>query len=124
MIGLLKKPRVLLLDDDPSMQRLITTLLRREGFRVDVVSEAREAIEKIGRFDYDVLLLDLMTPTEGGMTVMRHLREDNPPLLKRVVLVTASPASVLRAASKGVFAVVQKPFEAPELVATVRRLIG
>jgi len=124
MIGLLKKPRVLLLDDDPSMQRLIATLLRREGLRVDVVSEARQAIEKMGRFDYAVLLLDIMTPTEGGMTVINHLRDDNPSLLKRVVLVTASPASVLRMASKDVFAVVQKPFEAPELVATVRRLVA
>lgn len=123
MIELLRKPRVLLLDDDPSMQKLIAKLLRDEGYRVDVVSTGSQAIEKIGKAEYQALLLDLMTPTEGGMTVIRHLRGSDPPLLKRVVLVTASPDAVLRTVSKEVFGVVHKPFEAQELVATLRRLV-
>src|SRR5215210_8102004 len=100
MISLLKKPRVLLLDDDPSMQRLITTMLRREGFRVDCVSTGRAAIDKIKKVEYDVLLLDIMTPTEGGITVIRHLQKNDTGALKRVVLVTASPPSALRSAAK------------------------
>jgi len=67
MIDFLKKPRVLLLDDDPSIQKLVAMLLRREGFRVDVVSTGKQAIEKIGSFDYDALLLDLMTPPSVGV---------------------------------------------------------
>ena len=73
MLSLLKrKARVLLLDDDPAMQRLIVAVLRRAGLRVDVVSAGAQAIEKIGRNGYDALLLDLMTPTEGGVTVIRR----------------------------------------------------
>jgi DNA-binding response OmpR family regulator len=123
MISLRKKPRVLLLDDDPSMQRLIAALLRRDGYRVDIVSAGGAAIEKLGRFEYDAMLLDIMTPTEGGMTVIRHLRENNPTLRKRVILVTGSPSSVLHAVSKEVFAIVKKPFDAEELLSTVRRLV-
>lgn len=123
MIPLLQKPRILFLDDDPSIQRLVATLLRREGWRVDLVSTGRQAIEKIGRFDYDALLLDLMTPTEGGMTVIRHLRETDPAKLRTVILVTASPAAVLRTASRDVFSVVKKPFEPQTLVDTVRKLL-
>jgi CheY-like chemotaxis protein len=93
MLSLLRrKARVLLLDDDPAMQRLIVKLLSREGLRVDVVSGGTQAIEKIGRVDYDALLLDLMTPTEGGVTVMKHLKKAKPELLRRVILVTASRA--------------------------------
>ena len=124
MMRLLKKPRVLLLDDDASIQRLIASLLRREGFRVDCVSTGRQAIEKIKRVKYDVLLLDIMTPTEGGTTVVHYLREHDAAMLRRIVLVTASPASGLRSVSKHVYAVVKKPFEADELVATVRRMIA
>lgn len=119
---LLRKSRLLLLDDDPSMQRLMSTLLRREGHRVDVVSEASQAIQKLGHYKYDALLLDIMTPTEGGMTVIRHLRESNPELLRRVVLVTGSPDSLLKNVSQDVFGVVRKPFEAAELVATVAQV--
>jgi DNA-binding response OmpR family regulator len=121
MLRLLQKPRVLLLDDDPSMQRLLAMLLRREGFRVEIVSTGKQAMEKIQRTDYDALLLDLMMPTEGGMTVIRHLREHDPRMLRRVVIVSASPDSVLKTVSKEVGAVVKKPVDADELIAAIRR---
>lgn len=125
MIRLLNaKARLLVLDDDPSMQRLIAALLRRDGYRVDVVSAGDQAIAKIARIDYGALLLDIMTPTEGGMTVIKHLRESDPEMLKRVVLVTASPPGVLRSVAKEVHAIVTKPFEADALLATIRRLVG
>ena len=123
MLSFKRKARVLLLDDDAAMQRLISTLLRRNGYRVDVVSAGAPAIEKIGRTDYGVLLLDLMTPTEGGMTVVRHLKSANPELLRRVLLVTASPASVLRTIAPDVAGVVQKPFEAQQLLAAIARIV-
>ena len=123
MIGILKKRRLLLLDDDASMQRLVSSLLRREGCRVDVVSTGNQAIEKIERFDYDALLLDIMTPTEGGMTVIHHLRETSPEQLRRVVLITGSPPSVLRSIEKDVAAIVHKPFEAQALIDTIQRVL-
>ena len=124
MLPLLRrKARLLLLDDDPAMQRLIAAVLRGAGYRVDVVSAGGPAIEKIGRVTYAAMLLDLMTPTEGGMTVIRHLKQTRPELLRRVLLVTASPESLLKSVAPDVAAVVQKPFEAKELLATVERVV-
>jgi DNA-binding response OmpR family regulator len=114
---------VLVLDDDPAMQRLIRTVLRRAGHRVDVVSAGAQAIEQIDGNEYNLLLLDLMTPTEGGLTVMRHLKKSNPKMLRRVILVTASPESLLRSVAGDAAAVVHKPFEAEELLATVKRVL-
>jgi len=116
--------RLLLLDDDTSMQKLVGTLLRRAGYRIDIVSAGAQAIEKLATNDYSGLLLDLMTPTEGGLTVIKHLRETQPELLKRVVLVTASPESVLKNIDRDVFAIVRKPFEANELLETIERLLS
>jgi CheY-like chemotaxis protein len=124
MLGLLKKTRLLVLDDDPAMQRLITTLLRRKGYRVDVVSDAGQAMEKIGGVDYAALLLDVMTPTQGGATVIRELKQNKPHLLKRVILVTGSPASLLKSLAQDAAAVVQKPFDADDLVKAVARVAG
>jgi len=124
MLPFLKtKTRVLVLDDDPAMQRLIPIVLRRAGHRVDVVSAGAQAIEKIDRNDYNVLLLDLITPTEGGVTVIRYLKKSNPKMLRRVILVTASPESVLRSVAGDAAAVVHKPFEAEELLATIERVL-
>jgi DNA-binding response OmpR family regulator len=125
MIRLLKKKsRMLLLDDDPSMQRLVTALLRKDGHRVDVVATGSQAIELMKSNEYDALLLDVMTPTEGGLTVIRHLREEKPELVKRVILVTGTTDSVLRGVAGDVFAVVHKPFKAQELLSTIDRLLA
>lgn len=117
-----RKSRLLVLDDDTSMQRLVATLLRRAGYEVDVVSGGTDAIAQIAKHDYDGLLLDVMTPTEGAHTVVRHLRETRPELLQRVILVTGSPDSVLKSLAGDVFEVVHKPFEAAELLDAVARI--
>jgi CheY-like chemotaxis protein len=56
------------------------------------------------------------------MTVIRHLRNEDPQMLKRVVLVTASPDTILRSIAGDVFAVVHKPFTPDALIATITRL--
>jgi CheY-like chemotaxis protein len=115
-----KKIRVLLLDDDPSMQRLVSTILKRAGCRVDVFLTGRDALGAISSQYYDVLLLDLMMPHEGGMTVIRHLRDKKPEMLRRAVVLTASSESVIDSVSDGVAAIVLKPFKAEQLIDTVR----
>jgi DNA-binding NtrC family response regulator len=118
-----KKGRLLLLDDDPSMQRLMSTLLRRAGYRVDIVSQASDAMREIAKNDYDGLLLDIMTPTEGGMTVIRDLKEVQPELLQRILLVTGSPDFVLRSVIGDVHGVLRKPFDATSLLEAVAKLV-
>jgi DNA-binding response OmpR family regulator len=125
MLNLLKrKPHLLVLDDDVAMQKLVSMLLKRDGYRVDVVGDGRKAIRSIDENEYAAVLLDLMMPTEGGMTVIKHLREEKPAMLRKVIVLTATPGSVLKGIAKEVFAVVSKPFQADELLATVRRLVG
>jgi CheY-like chemotaxis protein len=123
MLRLLRrKGSVLVLDDDAAIQRLVGTLLRRAGYRVEIVGKGNEAIRAIGSSDFTAIVLDLMMPHEGGMTVIQHLRENNPALLQRVVVLTATPESVLRGIEKEVFAIVHKPFEPKELVDTIARI--
>jgi CheY-like chemotaxis protein len=122
MFPLRKSKRVLLLDDDAAVQRLVSTLLRRAGFRVVIVSRGSKAIEALGDGTYDAILLDLMMPHEGGVTVVKHIREQNPALLKRVLLLTATPESVLKNIERDIAGVVRKPFTHDELVDAVTRV--
>lgn len=117
-----RKGRVLVLDDDLAMQKLVRMILKREGYRVDVVGNGREAIKELNGSSFTAVLLDLMMPHEGGVTVIKHLREKSPETLKKVILLTATPESVLKDLAKEVFAVVRKPFQADELIAAVARL--
>lgn len=116
------RPRVLVLDDDASMQRLVSKLLSRNGYKVDVATKGLQAIDAIARNTYDAVLLDIMMPTEGGMTVVKHLREHAPDLLKRVLLLTGTPDSVLSSVRTHVAGVVHKPFEAAALIEAVKKV--
>jgi CheY-like chemotaxis protein len=122
MFSLRKSKRVLLLDDDAAIQRLVSTLLKRAGFRVQTVDRGSKAIDALDDGAYDVILLDLMMPTEGGVTVVRHLREQHPALLKRVLLLTATPESVLKNIERDIAGVVRKPFTSKELVDAVKQV--
>jgi CheY-like chemotaxis protein len=125
MFGLLrKKERVLLLDDDPAVQRLVSALLRRAGLRVQVVGKGNEAIAALKSGDFGAILLDLMMPHEGGMTVIAHLRDHDPKMLRRVIVLTATPGSVLTSLAREVAAIVHKPFAPEALVETVNRVVA
>jgi CheY-like chemotaxis protein len=117
-----RRKRVLLLDDDLAMQRLVARILGNSGFRVDVFLTGNQAIGALEHQRYDVILLDLMMPHEGGMTVIRHLRMNDPKSLKRSILLTASPDSLIDSLSGEVETVVQKPFEAQQLIDAVRQM--
>lgn len=104
------------------MQRLVSALLKRNGYRVDPFLTGSEAISALGRDTYDVLLLDLMMPHEGGMTVIRHLRKSDPTLLEHAILFTGSPESLVASIEQEVAGVVKKPFAPEELVGAVKRV--
>lgn len=120
-----RQKRILLLEDDPSMQRLIAKVLRPLRARVEHFGNGRAVIARIasGRVRYAALLLDVMMPHDGGLTVLRNLREHEPSLLRKVILVTASSSGITTPWSDLIYAVVHKPFETSELVATVRACV-
>src|SRR5438067_1800723 len=113
--------RLLILEDDTTMQKLVSKLLRSLHVSIDVFGNGRDVVHKIAKGGhYDALLFDLMMPHEGGLTVLRSLQQHNAPLLRRVILLTGSGSSITDPWSHLVFAVVHKPFDGSVLVNTVR----
>ena len=117
-----RRKRALLLDDDAAMRRLVSLLLKRAGYSVDVVVSGNDAIDAIENQQYTAVLLDLMMPLEGGMTVIRYLRENAPAMLRRVIVITGAPDAVLEPIRNEIFAIVRKPFEHEALVKTAQKL--
>lgn len=115
------EPRILVADDDPSIRRLVTTIVRREQLIVDAAADGVEAIEHLQQHDYAVILLDLMMPRVDGFGVIEHLRL-HPPALKPVVLViTAYADQKFKEVDPEIVAgVLRKPFEVADLGNLVR----
>lgn len=115
---------VLVVEDDPAIRRLVTMVLQRQGYQVDVASDGLEAVLKLGVCDYDVIVLDLMMPNLDGFTFLNTFAREDPERLRKVIVTSAaSPAVIRERMDREPFMLLPKPFDIGELLATVRRCI-
>lgn len=116
--------RILVVDDDAHIRRMIMAALRREGYEFTEAPNGRDALELMRREKPDVVVLDLMMPLVSGWDVLRE-READPALRDiPVILVSASrDPEVADAVNKGVCAYLPKPFDLAALSALIRSCI-
>ncbi len=69
--------RILLVDDEQSIQTLLSYPLRKEGYLVTPALDGREALERFGEARFDLVILDVMLPKLGGVDVCRQIRRDS-----------------------------------------------
>ena len=115
--------RILAVDDDGAILRLVATILRREQYQVDTASGGREALTKIAEVTYDVVVLDLMMPDVSGIDVLAVLAIRVPKVKCVVILSAASSLEVADSLNANVFVALRKPFDNSALTAAVRRCI-
>jgi CheY-like chemotaxis protein len=104
---------------------LIVALLRNE-FIVDVVNDGQDAIEKLKSRQYAAVVLDLLMPVADGYAVLDYLTSENPDVLARVLVVTASISArtLQRVNEYPICKLVAKPFDVEVLQALVRACAG
>ncbi|MDP2714300.1 sigma 54-interacting transcriptional regulator [Rheinheimera sp.] len=109
------KPRLLLVDDDPSLLRLLTLRLEGEGYQVISADSAEAALPLLSKHSVDVVLSDLRMPGLDGMSLFDEIAKRYPGL--PVVLMTAhgSIPEAVAATQRGVFGFLTKPLNTNEL---------
>ncbi|ONI79512.1 DNA-binding response regulator [Actinosynnema sp. ALI-1.44] len=114
--------RIVVAEDDRKQADLIRRYLEHEGHQATVVHDGRQAIELIRRCDPDLLVLDLMLPSVGGLEVCRALRAERD---LPIVMLTARSGEndVLAGLALGADDYVTKPYRPRELMARVRAVL-
>ena len=119
--------RVLVVDDDRNLRKIISTNLELAGFTVEAASDGQEALNVIEGFQPDIVLLDLMMPYMDGYEVARRIRTLPSPALANVpiIILTAKGETEdkLRGFEAGADDYITKPFGPQELLARVRAKI-
>jgi two-component system phosphate regulon response regulator PhoB len=122
--GLQTKPRVLMVDDEPDIQRLLTFNLREAGFETESAGTGGDGLSIAAAFEPAVVILDLMLPDQSGTEVCRQLRSSPTLADTAILMLTARGDEYDRVLGFEVGAddYVVKPFSVREVVMRVRGL--
>jgi len=110
--------RVLVIDDDPDIRKLIVFTLSDEGFDVEEASDGNAALAMLGRQHTDVILLDMKMPGMDGWDFISRYRELYNHLIP-IIVITAAPDPTEGHTDIGADGYISKPFELNELVERV-----
>jgi DNA-binding response OmpR family regulator len=116
--------RVLIVDDDPDIQRLVSYNLGQAGFEVATAGTGRNALEAVQKHPPDLIILDLMLPDVDGMEVCRTLRQRDSSRRIPIIMLTARGEEIDRVVGfeLGADDYVMKPFSPRELVLRVKSI--
>lgn len=119
------KPKILIVDDDPDIRRLVETVLERDGFIVDSASSAAECFKKIPQFKPKLIILDLQLPDDDGFGVLKKLKANPATAPIAVVMLTVQSVDSYKIAGLEIGAddYIVKPFNHGELVARVKAVL-
>lgn len=112
--------RILIVEDEPQLQRMLELELNYEGYQVAKASDGREGLDKAVTENPDLLLLDIMLPELSGLEVLRRLRRSGNDV--PVILLTArdNVADKVAGLDAGANDYITKPFAIEELLARIR----
>ena len=115
------KGKILLVDDDPGLLRLLSIRLRAEKYEVEAVESAHKALAVLNRFRPDLVITDLRMDKMDGIGLLKELQSRSPGL--RVVIITAHGTipDAVTATQSGAFGFLTKPIDKDELMETVER---
>ena len=119
-----RRPRVLVVDDEPSIRDLLSKMLALADYHVDVAADGQSALEHMRLGRYDLLITDLRMPGMDGISVIhaaRRLQADLP-----VIIITgfSTEASAIEAANLGVAGYLTKPFRVPKVLEAATKALG
>jgi DNA-binding response OmpR family regulator len=120
------KKKILIVDDDDAIRRMVEKILSFAGYDVVTACSGDEALEKLRGEPYNLVLLDVMMPGRDGFDVSREMKGSADIPQTPVIFVTAKgdAASLKEGFSSGGMLYLTKPFTANRLLAVVRAVIG
>jgi CheY-like chemotaxis protein len=122
-----KRPKILVVDDDPGISKIIETTLKQLPVEADIftASDGVEALESIEKHGADVVILDVMMPRMDGFAVCDALRKDIRTAFLPILMLTANgdQANRTKGYLVGTDDYMSKPFEVTDFLARVSRLL-
>ena len=115
---------ILLVEDDASVRSTLVTFLELEGFRVDAVSNTRDAMTRLAERRYPLIISDIYVDDKTGIDVLMAAKQQDPDCSVILMSARGTMETVMAATRNGAFDYLAKPFELDTLLEAVRRALA
>jgi two-component system response regulator AtoC len=113
--------RVLVVDDEANLRKVLAALLRREGYDVATAADGEQALAEFHKNGADVVVTDLVMPHLGGLEILKGVHAHRPDVPVIIITAHGTVDSAVEAIKAGAFDYITKPFEQAELQAVVAK---
>jgi len=113
--------KVLVIDDEVNLRKVLAAMLRRDGFDVTVAENGEQGLAEFQKNGADIVVTDLVMPKVGGMEVLSTVRAANPDVPVIIITAHGTVDSAVDAIKAGAFDYITKPFDQAELSAVVAK---
>jgi len=112
--------RILVVDDDENIRKVLKTILEDEGYTVDEAEDAKKAIEKSRRNVYNLALIDIRLPDMEGIELLTRMKDTVPKMRKIIITGYPTLQNAIEAVNRGADAYILKPFDMDKVLATIK----
>ena len=119
-----KPASILVVDDDPSLRRVVVYQLEQEGYRVAGAASGAEAVEAVRAGSVDLLITDVMMLGMDGLELVDRVRATAPDVVPIVITAHGDVATAVRAMQSGAFDFVEKPFTRERMLVSVAKALA
>ena len=118
------RPRILVVDDEPSIRDLLAKTLALAEYDVDVAADGRAALDRMRHEVYDLLIADLKMPGIDGLSVIREAKRYKANLPVIIITGYSTESAAIEAVNLGVSGYLTKPFRVPQVLAAAAKALG
>ncbi len=115
-----KPHRILIIDDDENIRKVLQTILEDEGYAVETADTAKKGIERSEKAFFNLALIDVRLPDMEGIELLTKLRDTKPKIRKIIVTGYPTLQNAVAAVNKGADGYIMKPFDVEKILATIK----
>jgi len=116
-------PRILVVDDEESIRKLLQKCLAGEGYKIDTAHDGQAALDKTLQRDYSLIITDVMMPRLGGLDLLKNLKVSRPEIPVVIITGFATTDITIQSLKLGAVDFITKPFRLSEIFFTVKRIL-
>ncbi len=117
-------PRILIVEDEAKMRRILEIMLSEDGYRIDTAEDGLKALSLCEKNSYSLIVTDLKMAPMDGLTLMKKLRKVSPDIPVIVVTAFGSVETAVEAMKEGAFDYITKPFDREEIRILVSKALS